>query len=255
MAFADPLDLFRAAVTAVQGGDFLAVARLADPVSLRTFQRQLLQQFAPAVPQVPPTAEDLMQSSPDMPRAVAEYRVSRRRELVEHEDPAQRLPRELPGIASLEVLRSLDSAEVFAAWLDGRSLRRQVQRIRDAGGATPAMLAAADQLQVQTDRWVGLGVVHDGAHVAYVAYRSHLDHTATDSDRFAEHLATLPDDEQQLLRETHTGEEPRMIRCRRQADGSWLLLAEEPFLSQMPLFVTISSKDDSDTAPLSADAS
>jgi hypothetical protein len=60
----------------------------------------------------------------DMPEAVAAYEADR---LMERSTPEARLREELPTVASVEALRGMSPDAVFAAWLDGRSLRRQIE--------------------------------------------------------------------------------------------------------------------------------
>ena len=74
------------------------------------------------------TVEDMLRMSPEMPREAAEYQVAQFRK---HVDPAARLHEDFPDVESLDALRALTAVETFAAWLDGRSIRRQVVGLVD----------------------------------------------------------------------------------------------------------------------------
>ncbi len=228
MPFTDPLELFRAAVDAYIAGDYLGVARLADPVSLRVHKRLMLYFYGVRVQPQVLTAEDILQSSPEMPRAVAEYQASQHQQLA---DPAAQLERELPGVSSLDALRSLDAAQVFAASLDGRSYRRQIERLVAEGHATREAVVSAEQFHALHFPFVPLGVVEDGPHVAYVVYRQEPVEEETEASELPEAIAALPDDEQQLERELNGRGLPRLLRCRRQLDGGWLFYADYDFFS------------------------
>jgi hypothetical protein len=142
VGFADLLELFRAAVAAVNAEDWDAAAALCDPVSLRAVHRQLLEQFAPREPHQPLTVDEYLRHSPEMPRAVAEYHVTQHQRLA---DPAERLRRALPGIVDAGALGALTPEQAFAVWLDGRSLHK----VRYYGLWRPAAAPVRARLQRQ----------------------------------------------------------------------------------------------------------
>src|ERR1041384_2220457 len=73
----------------------------------------------------PRAATELTKAVPGMPRAVAEYQVQRFREQL---DPDRRLRDELPSVSSRAEVEKMKPLDVFTAWLEGRSLQRQVER-------------------------------------------------------------------------------------------------------------------------------
>ena len=73
MSFADPLELFRAAVERLNADDFSATARCCDPVSLRSFQRGMVGRYSRPDHVRVVNAEEYMRMSPDIPREAAEY--------------------------------------------------------------------------------------------------------------------------------------------------------------------------------------
>ena len=79
----DPLRLFNAAVSALNAEDWTAVARLCDPVSLRSFHRELLEQFAPSTPMPTLTIDDIRKGRPEMSVEAAEYELEHHRKLME----------------------------------------------------------------------------------------------------------------------------------------------------------------------------
>jgi hypothetical protein len=223
----DPLALFGAAVAAVNAEDWAAAAALCDPVSLRAFHRQLLEQFAPRERQPPLTVDEYLRHAPEMPRAVAEYHVAQHERLA---DPGERLRRELPGIADAAALGALTPAQAFAAWLDGRSPRRQLARLAAEGRITPWAATLDAGGLGQFFRYVPLGAVADGDRVVHVLFRDAFDPEEAWTGEAAEWLAGRPPDEQALARELWGRGHPRVATCRRQPDGTWRLLADHDFL-------------------------
>ncbi|HTE45250.1 MAG TPA: hypothetical protein VK636_08425 [Gemmatimonadaceae bacterium] len=226
--FTDPLALFRAAVDALNAEDWAAAAALVDPVSVRVFARQLLERLAPGVPQRTVTADEYLLSDPQLPRAVAEHYAA---EAVRHADPTLRLPLEFPDVTSVEGLRALTPVEILARWLDGRSLRRQTERLAAHGRIS---LRALEVLTLAgfagSYQYVALGMVADGDAIAHVLYHTHVAKDQPWSGDAANWLASLPPDEQVLAREMWTRGHPTVATVRRQIDGTWRLLIEHDFL-------------------------
>src|SRR5262245_15606895 len=116
----DPLTVFGAAVAAINREDWRAAASLVDPISVRAFQKQIIE-----------------------PRPT-------------------RLSGELPGVSSVEAAMALSPEEVFAIWLEAKSVRRKVQawvaEKRLSAESAEALLASGIL------RWdyVAVGVVFDG---------------------------------------------------------------------------------------------
>ena len=168
----DPLDLFRDTVAALNAEDWRAVAAFCDPASLHRFKRTLIEMMTMAPDQTGKiTSAELMRAVPNMPRAVAEYQVAQFRESV---NPKRRLNAEVPSIKSREELDSMTPANVFAAWLDGKSLRRQVELEVARGRLTRAAAAAVlEQTRAPYD-FRSLAFVEDGGRIGYVVYRHGL---------------------------------------------------------------------------------
>lgn len=196
----DPLDLFRAAIDALNREDWHALAALCDATSLGEFKNDVLAELTP-----PPASEQLltpaqlMNAVPNMPRAVAEYQIARFREAF---DPKRRLKELLPAADSRDAIDQMTPVEVFALWLEGRSTRRQLERHvenrRMTRGAAREVIAGG----IRRFDFVALGFVHDGPDAVHIVYRRAG--------------GSLP---------------PRTIMARRQDNGEWLLDANKHFLT------------------------
>ncbi len=238
----DPIALFDAAVAALNREDWTAVAALCDEASLAAFRRQMLAQLDPALlEQYAITAETILRHSPDMPREVAEYQAAQHRR---HGDPARRLAEELPGVADADALRAMSPRDVFAAWLDGRSPRRQITRLAAEGRIPPAAVDRLRDTTLAIHTHVAIGAVHDGERIAHVLYR-HADDAAPAADGAAPGSAdALPDDERELALELAARGYPQVATCRRQPDGSWRLVAGWGFLGVGGLLVGHLAEED-----------
>lgn len=223
----DPVELFQRAVAALNQEEWAEVAHLCDPTSLRVFKRQLLGSLSPAGDQGPRlTATELMKAVPGMPRAVAEYQVSRFRESM---DPRRRLRDELPSVKSQQELEAMDPADVFAAWLDGRSLRRQIQRSVERRRMSRATANEVISLGLNQLTFRALGVVDDGPRIVHIIYRR--DDGAANASIEADAPSGEVDPEVRALWHDLAGRERTMaITARRQDDDGWLLVADTDFL-------------------------
>src|SRR5205823_5441787 len=199
-------------------------AQLSDAVSLRAFKRHLLEQSAPDKPRRELTIEDLMRDTPDKPRQVAEYELAQHRRRA---DPRRRLDEKLAGVASVDELQQLDPVEAFARWLEGRSIRRQVQRLAAEARIPQGIDVAAPRPYPQS--FIRLGVVRDGARLAHVLYRHNF--VVSESPEMATWLAKRPADEQELAREISGHLHPSVVTCRRQSDETWGLIADHRFFN------------------------
>jgi hypothetical protein len=226
--FTDPLALFRQAVDALNTEDWAAAAALIDPVSLRTFARQLLERLAPAVPHRTVTADEYMRSDPQLPREIAEYYAAEARR---HADSASRLQQELPEVGSAEALRALTPDEVFRHWLDGRSMRRQIERLAADGRISRRAADRRTMAGFTSYHYVPLGVVADGDRIAHILYRHDVDPDQPWSGDLANWLASQPADEQVLARELWACGHPSTAMVRRQGDGTWRFVVDHDFLN------------------------
>lgn len=224
----NPTELFDTAVRALRREDWRAAAATCDDVSLRAFKRQQLEHVAPRATFTALTAEMILAHQPDMPREVAEYQVAQHRR---YEDPTDRLGREFPSVSSVEAMRAMEPVDVFAAWLEGRSPRRQLEHFVRVGHPGTDTIDAATSMGEYLYNYLTLGVVHDGPDIAHVVFRPQVDDTQAWDGEIAEQMNALPPDEQQLERENWRSGILRFARCRRTPDGSWHLYAAFDFLA------------------------
>lgn len=239
--YADPLELFRDAVAALNKADWRAVSAFCDPASLRVFKRRLIDMMT-----VPPeqtgkiTTHELMRAMPNMPRAVAEYQVAQFRESV---NPKRRLNAEVPSVKSREQLEAMTPAAVFAAWVDGKSLRRQVDREVSRGRLTRASAAQVLEEARATFDFRELAFVPDGDRIGYVIYRYGTSPRPT--SLADDTSANTTPDEAEFVRDVSGHAPPMSSTVRRQSDGGWLLVADTDFLTVSQMQV-IAGADDGD---------
>ena len=236
--YADPLELFRDAVAALNKADWRAVAAFCDPASLRAFKRKLID-----IMTVPPeqtgkiTTHELMRAVPNMPRAVAEYQVAQFRESV---NPKRRLNAEVPSVKSRAELEAMTPAAVFAAWVDGKSLRRQVDREVSRGRLTRASAAQVLEDARATFDFRGLAFVPDGERVGYVIYRYG---TSSGPASSADSSTDATPDDVDFARDVSGHAPPMSSTVRRQSDGGWLLVADTDFLTVSQMQVIAGTDD------------
>lgn len=230
----DPVALVRAAVAAINASDWTGAVSLCDPISLRAFHRELCALYGPPDPRYLIDADEILKRQPEMPRDAAAYQATAaNRYALER---LQRLPVELPGFDSVEAVQRAAPAQVYAAWLEGRSPFAMVEQwIRDGRIAADvrdaARLSLAGFLQTTP-----IGAVLDGDRVAHVLYRHR-------GDPGHPEVAHLPEDEQAYAREIWARHHPRVSTCRRQDDGSWRLLAGHDFVGLGSTVLTLRAEN------------
>lgn len=224
--YADPVTLFRAAVAAVNAGEWPAAAACCDVHSLREFHTQLCERYAPTTSRSLPSVEQLLQLNSAMPREVAEYEVSqyaRRYEMM-----AEQVTRDLPGIADAQALRCATPEQAFTAWLQGRSPQRQIEQLLADGHVPQAAVAQLTTLAAEKLQLTPIGIVHDGDHIAHVLFRHG---TETPAEPTPSEVESLSVNERRYAVETWGRLHPEVMSTRRQPDGSWRLVVEHGFLS------------------------
>ena len=227
-SYSDPISLFNAAVRFLNAEDWPSVADLCDPVSLSSFKRGLIDSLSPPSPQSQKlTATELMKAVPTMPRAVAEYQVTRFRESL---DPKHRLREQVPSVKSRSELEALDGPAVFAAWLDGKSQRRQIERDVELKRMTRAM---ANEILGQDNKpfnFQALGYLPDGERIAHIVYRREKSARGPFPPIAELREAGCTPPEIDLMRDAWGREHPLTVMARIQKDDSWLLVADVDFL-------------------------
>ncbi len=217
----DPLKLFRAAVAALNEERWLDVAQLCDPASLREFKHSALAQFDLPTNHIW-TVEDFLRHSPEMPPEVAQYQVD---QIQRQAHPDTRFARDFPLLNGPDELRSMEPAEVFASWLEGRSMKSQLEQMVRAGRVSSSALDAhRETIASMKHELAPIGSVPDGDEIVHVLYR------------------WGPDDTDQAPAMARAF--PFVTSCIRQNGGGWLLIADYNFLSIGSMSVGIDGAED-----------
>jgi hypothetical protein len=231
----DPISLFRSLIDALNRGEWHAVAERCDPAGLARFKESLLAQFDPAEQPRQLTAEEYLRSSPDTPRAVVDHfvaEVNRRRA-----DPAERLADEVAGVESVTALREMHPEAVFAAWLEGRSPRRQLERLIAEGQAPPDAADLLNQLAVV--RHVAIGAVADGERLSHVVYRLEIEDPPDERYGTEERDPAVGEPAPEAEDDRSDGAGVYVASCRKQADGTWRMVPGFGFLNLASTSVSV----------------
>ncbi|MGI9043556.1 MAG: hypothetical protein ACR2GK_05465 [Gemmatimonadaceae bacterium] len=223
-----PVEVVNAVFAALNSADWAGLAELCDPVSLRAFKREILDEFPDTGEGLSLDIESLMEAEPDLPREVAEYQLA---QMNKYMDPGYRLESQLHAVSSVEQLRGMDPGRVFARWLQARSPENFRQNKREAGEQWE-LPEPQDQSRKATRayRYTALGSVLDSSEVAYVVYRKSAEVTDIYPGLMDDWAALRPADEVELARVTHFLHTPRVATCRKQADGTWRIVADSSLL-------------------------
>ena len=250
-AFADPLDMFRTAVARLDADDYRGTAQCCDPVSLRSFKRGLESRFSVREPVRKMTVKDFMSGDPDMPLEVAEYNL---KQFERAQSTHGKITDELPGVSSIDELRAAPADAVFAAYLDGRSMARQLRKAAEIQFIRSSDADLAETLKAFRHGLVPIAHVEAGPTIGHILFKRGfaIPDPAKDpwAAKDAARVAALPQDEQALIAELREFQAPSIALCRRQPGGGWLLLAGYEFLDTgFAVAMGMSGDDDPDDEP------
>ena len=224
----NPAAVLDAAFDALNLDDWAGFVELCDPVSLRAFKSETLDDYAEDRDEYHVEAEDLLDHEPEMPREAAEYKAARMNEVTSR---AHRLKRDFLTVKSVDELREMDASRMFVLWLQARSPYRRAEL--EAESEEPWESNAAWEPPVDDGkkptrgfRYSVIGCVSDGEDVAHVLYRSDHSIDRIFPEEYAEMMSGRPTDEQELARQLHHHSFPHFATCRRQPDGTWRLVAD-----------------------------
>lgn len=224
-----PAELLAAVFAALNMDDWAGFTALCDEVSLRAFKRATAESYTVDLIDHEFDADDLMESEPDLPRAVAEYQAARMNQTV---NPDDRLKRDFPMIDGLDALRAMDPGRLFVEWLRMHSPHRAAEFQKwpteqswetEAGWEAPAN---GRRKKTRGYRYSVLGSIPDGEQIAHVFFRTDHGVDKIFVEEYSEWLGNLPNDEQELARQLRHRSHPEFATCRRQADGTWRLVAD-----------------------------
>src|SRR5690242_4883983 len=110
----NPVKVVDAAFQALNLEDWAGLADLCDPVSLRAFKREMLEEFCGSSDRDESTHEiDVVEEDDPEIRAAIEHDLAILRESW---DPAERVRREFASVDSVDELREMEPGKMFARW-------------------------------------------------------------------------------------------------------------------------------------------
>jgi hypothetical protein len=221
-----PGHLVTSAFMALKSKDYRALARLCDPISLRSFKAEIVEEFCGEC--YDDGAEETDSVIPTLELTDEQYV-----EWGQYLDPLRRLKVEFPDVSTIEELSAMEPVDVFASWLEGQSYDRFLENhsSREPWEGDDSSWRP-DSLQRRRDSGADyhiIGCVYDAPDIAHVLYRSRLS-AAEVSDAYYDWLANAPSPHREFMTAMHHRGEPIMVTCRRQPDQSWLLVAKRHFM-------------------------
>jgi hypothetical protein len=222
-----PEEVVDAAFEALNLEDWAGLADLCDPVSLRAFKREMLEDFCVPNDRDEATREDDPDDEDDPEiRAAIEHDLALMREWL---NPANRLRAEFSSVETVDELREMDPGKMFTRWLQAKKPERHVERDRDASEDWKRQKTSASDKMTRTYHYTTLGSVLDGDKIAYVVYRNSKKPNDVYPGVLDEWESSVPKDEVELARDTRYLRHPMVATCRKQNDGSWRLIASSHF--------------------------
>jgi hypothetical protein len=127
-----PEKVVDAAFEALNLEDWARLADLCDPVSLRAFKREMLEDFCGSGDRDESTSEvDVVEEENPEIRAAIEHDIAILREW--WSSPANRVSNEFASVETVDELREMDPGKMFARWLQARKPALEGDRDRDPG--------------------------------------------------------------------------------------------------------------------------
>lgn len=208
-----PAEVVQAAFHAMNIEDWGGLADLCDPVSLRLFKAELLDQFAETSPRYGKSAESLFEIDFDDVDDEFDFGLI---------DPEECLSRELFNVTTLDQLREMDPARVFARWIQAKLCRqRRILEPPEESWREPVESPLSGTALVYS--FAVLGWLNDGPDLAHVLYRNDRDIPGKAITAGARARSDA-DQEDELGRILCVRSIPMTALCRRQADDSWRLV-------------------------------
>jgi hypothetical protein len=209
-----PADVVNAAFEAMNLEDWKALSDLCDPVSLRLFKKEILEQATNTFRLLSVDMADFVddEDSDDGPCKYAGI-----------VDPGECLSAELCNVSTVEDLQAMDPAKVFARWVQGKT-RKHYRHFRDE--ADKWQSDRAPKLS-HSFSFVVLGSVIDTDGIAHVIYRNDRDVPRAPVNAAKDENDSDPQDENELSRILCVRACVAEAVCRQQVDGSWRLIASQ----------------------------
>ena len=222
MRLDSPTASFAAAVAALKAEDWPGVVECCDTVSVRAFANELRSRVSDN-PYARMSINEYLRLTPELSRDAAEDQLEVLRSQFE---PANRLREELPSVATVDELLSMEPTQVVAAWLHGRSPMVQIERLAEERRVSRDVVYQALSDRHEIWNFVVLGVVPDGDNVAHVIYR-----WASAEERGVNVPPSSHRDIRPLESDVLQRAPVQSVACRRDTDGRWGLIADVGFFS------------------------
>lgn len=220
-----PRDAVTHAFAALKSRDYRALAELCDPISLRAFKAEMVEEYCG---QYDAAAEDASRAGPAIELTDEQYE-----EWGKYLDPVRRLKTEFPDLSTVEELSAMAPVDVFASWLTAQSYDRFLD---EHSSKKPWESGDSDWRGESSERrhnaWPDyqiIGCVYDSSDIAHVLYRNRLS-AAEAAVGYNDWLLHAPVEYREFMTAMHHRGDPIRVTCRRQSDGSWRLIAKRPFM-------------------------
>ena len=218
-----PKHVVQAAFEALAARDYNGLASLCDPLSLRSFKQETLEEYCGADD---PGDEDLSANAIEL--TDEEYE-----DLIDLLDPVRHMQEEFPFLETIDQLKSTGPAELFAMWMYARSaeyfLDRKKRRPWESSAEWDAAHASGDR-KTREPGYVIIGCVFDTPDIAHVLYRNEQSALEVMPEAHGEWLEKADPAFRDFMIAMHHRGDPIVITCRRQPDGAWLLVARKHFM-------------------------
>lgn len=165
-----PRDVAASFFAAVAEARWRDAARLLDLRAFDRYRRELIASMRLPVPERTITVEEILRHQPDMPRAVAEYQVSKAQE-AQRDVSAMMLSHDYAGVTSVDSLAAMSAEEAAARWVQARDDRWMSRRALEAAvrrGHCPPGLTTDRPEAVAPQEIVGTVITDSVAYVLHV---------------------------------------------------------------------------------------
>jgi hypothetical protein len=155
-------------------------------------------------------------------------------EYMKYLHPDSMMKVEFPKLSTMDDLRQMESADAFASWLEGQASPRKT--LADPGqepwkGGSDATAAAESSPALMNYPCnTIIGCVFDSMDIAHVVYRPAVSLPERYADVYESWFARWPSEYGDFVAALHHRGIPMLITCRKQADGSWKIVASRRFM-------------------------